>query len=63
MFKIIDGTPYRERRGKMVEIPRKWLHNITTRSTIADRKKAAIVKWKGRKKTYKWQKQEPITEK
>ena len=32
----------RLRRGKVVEIPEKWLHNITTRTTIRERNDARI---------------------
>lgn len=37
----IDGKFYRMRRGKLVEIPVKWLGNITTAKTIRQRKLAA----------------------
>jgi hypothetical protein len=33
----IDGMFYRERRGKMVEIPTKWVGHVTSRETIRQR--------------------------
>ena len=33
----IDGKFFRERRGKLVEIPEKWLGQVTSRETIRQR--------------------------
>jgi hypothetical protein len=40
----------RLRRGKVVEIPERWLHNITTRGTIKERKELAVEVRLARKK-------------
>lgn len=34
---MIDGKPHRQRRGKMVEIPKEWLGKVTTDKTIRRR--------------------------
>lgn len=34
----IDGKHYRVRRGKLVEIPKEWVGNVTHPQTIAKRK-------------------------
>lgn len=39
----------RIRRGKVVEIPQQWLHNITTRTTIKERNDARILVRSARK--------------
>lgn len=41
----------RTRRGKTVEIPPEWENRITTDRTKRARKKAAMVKIEGRRKT------------
>lgn len=33
----IDGRFYRERRGKLVEIPQKWVGRVTSQQTIRKR--------------------------
>ena len=40
----------RLRRGKTVEIPEQWLHNITTRTTIKERNDARILARASRKR-------------
>lgn len=47
---VRDGDKrYRMRRGKLVEIPSEWLHQVPSKSTMADRRKAAKLKCYGRK--------------
>lgn len=41
---------FRIRRGKLVEIPKEWLHNITTRGTIKERKEKAVLVRSARKR-------------
>lgn len=40
----------RIRRGKVVEIPDQWLHNITTRGTIKERREKSILVRAARKR-------------
>lgn len=40
----IDGKTYRMRRGKLVEIPEKWVGNCTTKKTIRQRPSKQIHK-------------------
>ena len=42
----IDGRFYRERRGKLVEIPAEWVGKITTEQTIRNRPSKLINKRK-----------------
>lgn len=48
---------YRVRRGKSVEIPKKWLGNITTKQTKRIRKQLALEKRLERKKKLKLEKE------
>lgn len=38
---LVDGIPHRMRRGKLVEIPEKWLGSLTTKQTMRKRKSKA----------------------
>lgn len=49
MFIERDGKFFRMRRGKLVEIPAKWLHQVPSKSTMSDRRVAAKMKRHGRK--------------
>lgn len=49
MFVENDSKFYRMRRGKLVEIPREWLHQVPSRTTISDRRVDAKMKRLGRK--------------
>ena len=49
MFVEQDGKFFRMRRGKLVEIPRQWLHQVPSKSTMSDRRVAAKMKRHGRK--------------
>lgn len=40
----------RIRRGKVVDIPEEWLHVVTTRGTLKDRREARIMTRAERKK-------------
>lgn len=57
-FNPLNNKYYRKRRGKLIEIPRKWLTKATTRATINRRlsklPRAVKRNWlgKGRKKKY-----------
>lgn len=62
----IDGKFYRERRGKLVEIPAQWLGRVTSRETIRQRpsklhgKLKRIVKDVGGVNRYKDRRAEPL---
>lgn len=58
----IDGKCYRLRRGKLVEIPPERVGQLTTKKTIRERHRAALLKRLGRRTSYNFMKDEPADE-
>lgn len=53
MYKIEEEKVYRMRRGKLVEIPEKWLGVVTTRQTIRKRRSKATKAQRNTQNHYK----------
>lgn len=62
MFLTVDGKTYRKRRGKIVEIPKEWLHVVPPKSCKRERKAASMAKGKTRHKSYSWRRVSEATE-
>jgi hypothetical protein len=56
MFLKVEGKTYRKRRGKIVEIPKEWVHVVPPKSCKRERKQASVAKGRSRHRSYVWRK-------
>lgn len=62
MFLKVEDKTFRKRRGKLVEIPKQWLHVVPPKSCKRERKAASMAKGKTRHRSYVWRRDSESTE-